>query len=366
VQFLLTLTLLITVLGVARAQSAGSIKGTVSDSNGALIAGASVEAVNDNTGEKRSASTADNGTYSIGNLPVGVYTVTANAGGFTAATNKEVKVSVAFATEASFVLAVGGASANVVVTASDVQTQVNTNDQQLSTLLDNKKIIDLPLLNRNPNSLVLLAPGTVQTSSALGGFSVNGSRERNNNFLVDGIDNNDAEVPGIPGGVSAPNIDATQEFRVITNSFTAEYGRNTGAIVTVATKSGTNDYHGNAYIYYRSDRFAARDFFDTTGHPDPLQRRQFGGSIGGHIIKDKLFFFTNYEGGRFTNGSQVTRVVPAAAARTGILNTPAGTCTGADATNGHCGTLDIRQVARTIVARFGKVQSRSQSGTLSS
>src|SRR4030095_7808893 len=151
VQFLLTLTLLITALGVARAQSAGSIKGTVSDSNGALIAGANVEAVNDNTGEKRSSSTADNGTYNIGNLPVGVYTVTANAGGFAAATNKEVKVSVAFATEASFVLTVGGASANVVVTASDVQTQVNTNDQQLSTLLDNKKIIDLPLLNRNPN-----------------------------------------------------------------------------------------------------------------------------------------------------------------------------------------------------------------------
>jgi len=342
VQFLLTLILVMGLSGICLAQSAGSIKGTVADANGALIAGASVEAVNDNTGEKRSSSTADNGTYNIGNLPVGIYTVSANASGFSAATNKQVKVSVAFATEVSFVLAVGGATANVVITTSDVQTQVNTNDQQLSTLLDNKKIIDLPLLNRNPNSLVLLAPGTQQSNSALGGFSVNGSRERNNNFLVDGIDNNDAEVPGIPGGISAPNIDATQEFRVITNSFTAEYGRNTGGIVVVATKGGTNDYHGNAYIYYRSDRFSARDFFDQTGHPDPLQRRQFGGSIGGHIIKDKLFFFTNYEGDRFNVGSQVTRTVPSASARTGILNTPAGTCTGADATNGHCGTLDIR------------------------
>ncbi|HXM36304.1 MAG TPA: TonB-dependent receptor [Pyrinomonadaceae bacterium] len=343
VQFLLTLTLMSGAFGICLAQSAGSIKGTVSDANGALIAGANVEATNDNTGEKRGTSTADNGTYNISNLPVGIYTVTTNSSGFSAATTKEVKVSVAFATEVSFVLTVGGATANVVITASDVQTQVNTNDQQLSTLLDNKKIIDLPLLNRNPNSLVLLAPGTVQSNSSLGGFSVNGSRERNNNFLVDGIDNNDAEVPGIPGGVSSPNIDATQEFRVITNSFTAEYGRNTGSIVVIATRSGSNDYHGNAYMYYRSGRFSARDFFDQTGHPDPLQRRQFGGSIGGHIIQDKLFFFTNYEGDRFNVGSQATRTVPSASARTGILNTPAGTCTGTDATNGHCGTLDIRK-----------------------
>jgi len=146
--------------------------------------------------------------------------------------------------------------------------------------------------------------------------------------------------------VSSPNIDATQEFRVITNSFGAEFGRNTGAIVTVATKSGTNDFHGNAYIYYRSDRFAARDFFDQTGSPNPLQRRQFGGSIGGPIIKDKLFFFTNYEGDRFDIGTQSTATVPSASARTGILNTPAGTCvdtaTVKDATNGHCGTLDVR------------------------
>lgn len=339
----LLITLIAGVSSVCYAQSTGSIKGTVADSTGALIPGATVEVINDNTGEKHTTTAADNGTYGITNLPVGVYTVNANASGFAPATAKEVKVSVAFTTEVPLVLAVGGASATVVVTSGDVQTQVNTNDQQLSTLIDNKKIIDLPLLNRDPNALVLLAPGTVQSNSSLGGFSVNGSRERNNNFLVDGIDNNDTDVPGIPGGLATPNIDATQEFRVITNNFTAEYGRNTGAIVTVATKGGTNDYHGNAYIYYRSDRFSARDFFDRTGNADPLQRRQFGGSIGGHIIRDKLFFFTNYEGDRFNVGSQAVRTVPSAAARTGILNTPAGTCTGSDAVNGFCGTLDIRQ-----------------------
>src|SRR5262245_61327653 len=276
-QGLLCFTLTICAANICFAQSAGNIKGTVADSAGALVAAATVEAVNDNTGEKRTTTSADNGTYSLTNLPVGIYTVTATATGFEAGAAKEVKVSVAFTTEVPLVLAVAGTTANVVITAGDVQTQLNTNDQQLSTLLDNKKIIDLPLLNRDPNALVLLAPGTVQTNSALGGFSVNGSRERNNNFLVDGIDNNDTEVPGIPGGLATPNIDATQEFRVITNNFTAEYGRNSGAIIATATKGGTNDFHGNAYIYYRSDAFAARNFFDITGHADPLQRKQFGG-----------------------------------------------------------------------------------------
>ena len=344
-QLLVCLTVILGATGIGIAQSAGSMKGTVADANGALVAGAAVEAVNDNTGEKRTTTSADDGSFSISNLSVGIYTVTATATGFSPGTAKEVKVSVAFTTEVPLVMAVGGTSANVVITSGDVNTQINTQDQQLSTLIDNKKIIDLPLLNRDPNALVLLAPGTVQSNSRLGGFSVNGSRERNNNFLVDGIDNNDTDVPGIPGGLATPNIDATQEFRVITNNFTAEYGRNTGAIVTVATRGGTNDFHGNAYMYYRSDRFAARDFFDQTGSADPLQRHQFGGSIGGRIIRDKLFFFTNYEGDRFNIGSQAVRTVPSASARTGILNTPAGTCSAVnnDAINGRCGTLDIRQ-----------------------
>src|SRR5262245_13774422 len=330
VQLLLALTIITLATGPAFAQATGSIKGTVSDSAGALVSGATVEAVNDHTAEKRTANTADNGTYNINNLPVGIYTVTATAPGFAPATVKDVKVSVAFATDVPFIVAVGGTSANVIVTAGDVQTQLNTNDQQLSTLIDNKKIIDLPLLNRDPNSLVLLAPGTVQTNSGLGGFSVNGSRERNNNFLVDGIDNNDTDVPGIPGGVATPNIDATEEFRVITGNFNAEYGRNTGAIVTTATKRSTNDFHGNAYLYLRSDAVAARDFFDTTGKPDPLDRKQYGGSVGGPVLKDRLFFFFNYEGNRSESGSQQFRVVPTAAARTGVFTTQ------------EFGTLDIR------------------------
>jgi hypothetical protein len=301
----------------------GEIRGTVADPTGAVVPGATVEVVNDNTGDRNTVTSNDAGLYVVPQLPVGTYTVTANLNGFAPSTVKSVKVSVAFSSNVDVVLTPGGGTETVTVQAGDTATQVNTTDQQLSTLLDNKKILDLPLLNRDPNGLVLLAPGAVQSTSVLGGFSINGSRERNNNFLVDGVDNNDTEVPGIPGGVATPNIDATQEFRVVTGSFNAELGRNSGGIITVATKSGTNDFHGGAYMYYRSDAFAARDFFDLSGEANPLQQKQFGASIGGPIIKDKAFFFFNYEGLRQTVGTQQTRVVPSANARMGILDTGA-------------------------------------------
>ena len=307
------------ILTFAQGTAKGTLNGTVTDQQGGTVSGATVEATNQATGEKRSTVTTEGGTYSLPNLSVGKYDVTVTGAGFAAYTAKDVQVSVSFNTTVDASLKPQGASATVVVTTSDTQTQVNTTDQQLSTLLDSKKIIDLPLLNRDPNGLVLLAPGTVATQTGLGGFAVNGSRERNNNFMVDGVDNNDAEVPGIAGGLSTPNIDATQEFRVITGNFNAEFGRNTGAIINVVTKSGSNDYHGNAYIYYRSSRFSARDFFDTTGKSDPLQRKQFGASIGGPIKKEKLFFFFNYEGDRFNTGSQEMRAVPSAGARTGVI-----------------------------------------------
>jgi hypothetical protein len=323
-QALFCLTLIIGATGICFAQATGGIKGTVSDAAGALVAGAAVEVVNDNTGEKRTTTSAENGSYSITNLPVGTYTVTASATGFSPATAKEVKVSVSFVTEVPLALAVGGATANVTITSGDVQTQLNSTDQQLSTLIDNKKIMDLPLLSRNPNGLILLAPGVTQTATSLGGFSVNGQRERNNNFLVDGIDNNDADVPGIAGGAATPNIDATQEFRVLTSNFNAEFGRNTGAVINVATKNGTNEFHGGGYMYYRSGRFAARNFFDD--EKAALQRKQFGGSIGGPIVKDKAFFFFNYEGDRSLSSTTETRTVPSAQARLGIFpNTPFGT-----------------------------------------
>ena len=298
----------------------GSIQGTVKDPNGAAVVGATVEATNNATGEKRTATTTDEGLYTLANLDAGAYTLSVTGTGFAPATVKGVQVSVSFTLTQDVQLALAGASETVTVASGDAQTTINTTDQQLSTLITQQKILDLPLLSRDPNALLLLAPGTTASSSRLGGVTVNGQRERNNNFLVDGIDNNDTDVPGIPGGISTPNIDATQEFRVITNNFNAEFGRNTGAIINVATKSGTNEFHGAGYIYYRSDKFAARNFFDTTGERDPLQRRQYGGSIGGPIKKDRTFFFFNAERDIFDQGIQVLQTVPSAAARQGIFD----------------------------------------------
>ncbi len=326
--------------------SLGEVRGRVSDSTGAVVTGANVEIKNQTTGETRTVQTNSDGEYTISKLPVGVYTVSVSSQGFASASVTDVQISVAFVTEQDLTLNPQGSQETVTVTSGDIATQVNSTDQQLSTLINNQKIQDLPLLSRNPSALVLLAPGTVQTDSGLGGFSVNGSRERNNNFLVDGVDNNDTDVPGIPGGIATPNIDATEEFRVITGNFNAEYGRNTGGIVTTATKRGGNAFHGGTYLYYRSDAFGARNFFDTTGETDPLDRKQYGVSIGGPIVKDRLFFFFNYEGDRQKTGAQQFRLVPTALARTGILNTPAPT--GSATTNrdlGSFGVLDIRQGA---------------------
>jgi len=318
---LLVMGMLLCVVNTVAAQGTfGSISGTVVDTNGAVISGATVEVTNTGTGDKRTVVTSDTGAYTVPNLPVGMYSIRVTANNFAATTQKEIKVSVAFDTPVKITLNAGGATEVITVTGTDVQTQLNTTDHTMSTLLDNKQILDLPLLSRDPSNLVLLAPGTVRTNTGLGGFSINGSRERNNNFIVDGVDNNDVDVPGIGGGVSSPNLDATQEFRVITGNGAAEYGRNTGGVIALATKSGSNEYHGNAYIYYRSDAFAARSFFDPANQIDPLQRKQFGGSIGGPIKKDKLFFFFNYEGDRFLQGFTSTAQVPSADARNGIFH----------------------------------------------
>ena len=206
---------------------------------------------------------------------------------------------------------------------ADQISTVDLEDSQVSNLVDERAIKDLPLITRNPYELVLLSPGTSQTNSRLGGITVNGARERNNNFLLDGVDNNDTSVPGGIVSVLGADPESTQEFRVITNNFNAEYGRNTGAIIDVVTKSGTNQFHGDAYEFGRWNAFGgARDWFNRSseGPQDPYIRHQFGFSIGGPIRKDKTFFFFNDEMDRFITTLTGTAVVPTAAFKTGVFN----------------------------------------------
>ena len=302
-----------------KAQTA-SISGTITDPAHAGVPEATVSAKNISTGATRTAITDNSGTYSIPNVAVGQYNVNVEKQGFSTLNFQSVQITVAQNLTLNGTLTVGTLTQVVEVTGSSVPA-INLEDAQLSNVVDQRRIVDLPLITRDPYSLVLLSPGSLQTSSSLGGFSVNGQRERNNNFLLDGVDNNDASVPGIPGGISTINPDSTQEFRVITNNFLPEFGRNSGAIVDIVTRSGSNQFHGDVYEFNRVNALAARDYFNPTPDPqNPFVRNQFGFSLGGPIKRDKTFFFVNTEWDRFRTTLTNASTVPAAAFKTGIFN----------------------------------------------
>ena len=214
----------------------GTITGTIVDASGARVPDAKITAKNQATASARTAVTEANGTYSIPNLAVGAYDIIVEKQGFSTLQFKGIALTVAQNLTLDGTLQVGVASQAVEVSGGSV-APINLEDAQISNVVEQRKIVDLPLITRDPYQLVLLSPGSQQVNSSLGGFSINGQRERNNNFLVDGTDNNDASVPGIAGGISTLNPDSTQEFRVITNNFLPEFGRNTGAIIDVVTKS---------------------------------------------------------------------------------------------------------------------------------
>src|SRR5579859_4062022 len=240
----------------AYAQTA-SIAGTILDASGAGVPGATVTAKEQATASVRTATTSDSGTYSIPNLAVGNYNVTVEKQGFSTLRFNALELTVAQNLTLDGMLDVGAVTQTVEVAGTSV-APINLEDAQISSIVDQKRIIDLPLITRDTYSLVLLSPGTLQNQNGgLGGISVNGQRERNNNFLLDGVDNNDAGVPGFAGtGITTINPDSTQEFRVITNNFLPEFGRNTGAVIDIVTKSGTNQFHGDAYEFNRVNALA--------------------------------------------------------------------------------------------------------------
>jgi len=312
--FLLSVFLFLPSLLLAQT---GSIAGVVTDSTGALVGSAQVTATHVGTGAVRTLQSSESGAYSIPNLPVGKYVVSFEKSGFKPIKVDGVEVSVAQTVPLNAQFQLGSVQETVTVT-TESQAPVETESSQLSNLVDSRRIADLPLLTRNPYDLLLLSPGT-STTTALGGYTVNGSRERNNNFLLDGADNNDTSVPGGAGSIVLnSNPESTQEFRVITNAFNAEYGRNTGAIVDVVTKSGTNQFHFDAYWFGRYNGFGgARDWFNRAEDPvlpqmNPYVRNQFGYSIGGPIIKNKTFFFFNNEFQRFRTTLTLPATVPTA------------------------------------------------------
>jgi hypothetical protein len=303
--------------GIVRAQTA-SINGTVTDPSGAVVPGATVAAVNEDTNASRDTQTGNTGGYSISNLVPGKYDITIEKSGLKSVKFAAVTLTVDQALTLDAKLEISVASQTVTVEGTTV-APIDTTDSQVSNVVDEKQLLALPLILRDPYQLVLLTPGTTYTNTGSGGFSVNGSRDRNNNFQLDGTNNND---PGVPGaGFAILNPDATQEFRVITSNYLPEFGRNSGSVIDIITRSGTNDLHGDVYYFGRWNALGARDFFNdvSQGPQSPYVRNTFGASIGGPVIKNKLFYFFNYEGNRFATATTTSAVVPDAAFKTGIF-----------------------------------------------
>ncbi len=300
---MIPLLTIIFCLAVAAQTYQGRIMGSVADQNGAAVRGAKVTITNVGTGVARALETNEAGDYVASNLPPGLYKITVEAGGFKKVERPEVRLEVAKDVRIDVALQ-PGAVAETVTIAEDAPL-IETANNTLGGTFSNKAINDLPLNGRDFQNLVVLRPGVQRATG--GGFlsiSSNGNRPENNNFIVDGADNNDpyygttvinAEgVQGTPGSILP--IDAIQEFNAQENP-TAEYGWKPGAIINLGLKSGTNELHGTAYAFERNNAFDARNFFNTK--PDPqkaLRQHQFGGSVGGPVVKGKLFYFGAYEG----------------------------------------------------------------------
>jgi hypothetical protein len=331
------------LVATAAIAQTGSITGQVYDASGALVANATVTAVSDLTGFRATVTSTSAGYYNLPVLPPSVYTITATANGFQSQIKKNVQLNVAATLPVNFKLQVAGTTTTLDV-LDVTEAPVETESYQLSTVVSAKQINDLPLILRDPYQLVLLSPGVVTASNNDGGFSVNGQRDRNNNFLLDGADNNDTSVPGIQGGVSSANPDSAQEFRVITNNFDAEFGRNTGAIVDVVTRGGGNGFHGDAYEFGRYNALGARDFFNkkSAGKQDPYVRNDFGASVGGPIWRDHTFFFLNGEVQRFRTTRTSEQTTPTAAFKTGkftFIDPSTGASTPVDLTTKNSNNL---------------------------
>lgn len=309
------------LLSTALAQSAdtGALTGTIKDPSGAIINGAQIEATNIATGQTRSALAGGNGVYRIVLLPPGKYKVRVTMSGFQTAEFESVTINVTETAVLNCTMAVGAPSETVRV-AADAET-IQTTTSTLGTLVDADKVLALPLTTRNYTQILDLSTGVtagVADATALGKgtqrTSVNGSNPSQNNYQMDGVSINSLASLGsaadqnVGAGIGIPNPDALQEFKVQTSTFDASYGRNPGASVNVVTKSGSNELHGTAFFFLRDTSLNANPFFfnrnrkETDPEKPILDQKQYGFTLGGPVVKDKLLLFGSWQGSRQKNG----------------------------------------------------------------
>jgi outer membrane receptor protein involved in Fe transport len=309
----------------------GTILGTVTDASGATVPGAKVRVVNDNTGLARETQTSEDGSYAIPELPIGSYTVTVEKDGFQTSVTTGVRVEVAVERRVDATLQAGDVSQRIEVSGESL-AQVETTSNILGGAFEAREILDLPVNGRDYQKLLFLVPGAagdpsggMDSPGSFGLVSVNGNRGRSNNYLLDGTDMNDGyrNLPAInQGGVfGTPGtvlpVEAIAEVRVLSN-WEAEYGRNAGSVVNIVTNSGTNEFHGSVFEYFRNDALNARNFFNIKRDPvsgtpipkDDFSNHQFGAAVGGPLKKDRTFWYFTYEGQRERVGVTSQNQVP--------------------------------------------------------
>ena len=340
IRLVLSFGALFVFTSVALGQNTGNISGTVQDQSGAVVAGASVKAINPATNFTRETTSATNGFYRFDQLPVGTYNISVEAAGFKKSITQQVALSVNDALTLDLKLEVGQVSE--IVTVSEAPSAVNTETSVLGRTVDNRTLNDLPILSgangRNPLALAPLQAG-VMPAGQVGPFSVNGQRAQSNNFLLDGGDSNDLAI-NVPDAVNGFSPDALQEFRILTNTYSADYGRNSGAIVALISKSGTNEYHGNLFHFFRNRVLNATPFFNNASptfvglRKPQFNVNEFGGTIGGPLHlprfgeggpaiingKDRTFFFFSFLGFRRRQGVSQAATVFTQAQRN-LINT---------------------------------------------
>jgi hypothetical protein len=309
-----------------------SLRGTVTDPSGAMVAGADVNLENPNTGFHATHTTEANGAYEFPQIPPGRYTITATKSGF-GKQAKQAELLVSQPATINFALSVQATTTTVEV--SDIAQTVNTTDATIGNAVGNSTIQALPMEGRNVVDLLSLQPGVVYLNQRATNpdqdsrsGSVSGARSDQSNVTLDGVDNNDQRQGYAFTGVLRSTLDSVEEFRVTTTNSNADSGRSSGAQVTMVTKSGTNNFHGSLYEYNRNSLGHANDWFNRQAEllsglpnkPGELIRNTYGGTFGGPIKKDKLFFFLNYEGQKTRENSQQNLTVPTAAFRAGSIS----------------------------------------------
>lgn len=323
---LLCLYFILAVQSLPAQVTAGMIFGVVKDETGAVLPGALVSFKNLETGITRTVITDDEGRYSAPNLPLGNYEVQAVLSGFQTGARTGIRLTVGREAAVDFVLKVGEISEKVTVTGE--APLVDTTSSEVSGLVEEKTIRELPLNGRDLMQLMTLQPGVafnrvVNKGVHSGGVGqravIHGTRETQNLFLLDGTQLNDtlSRSPGGEAGVFM-GVEAVKEFKVILHNFSAEYGRAAGGVFNAVTKSGTNSFDGSIYYFHRNSAFDARNFFDLE-EVAPFKRNHFGFSLGGPVVKNKTFFFGNYEGLRDRLNKTVLLIVPSQSARQGVV-----------------------------------------------